>query len=224
MNNFIILFCISVFSFVLITFFAHLILRKNDNKFSILNTLPCETFLHGNNYKITALKLLYVVPFLLLIFASFNVLTLNEKDIYTGIIPVSIALLIISSISFCLLLFLNPKKIHLYIFFFILLFVCTVMNYFVNVYVGITSFRDLTLSTIDIKKLVLAIISGLLLITYIIVFSKSKALLDFKLTRKEKEDGTVELVRPKYFPLAFFQWAGVISTYLTILIIFLQFI
>ena len=221
MINFIILFSISIAIFI-ITIFLSSLLYKDKRKFSLFNTFPYECFLLNDNYKINRLKLLFIVPLMLLIGAAISLVAFVEKELYLGLIPVNISLTIFGCASFALLSFLSPKNIKIYLLFFVILFVSSIMGCALNIYTFVLSLHDIYQATLDIKKIICGGIALCLLLFAICLFISTNASKSFKMTRIDKEDGTYDLIRPKKFPLAYFQWFSIILIYLSNLLLFIQ--
>lgn len=224
MSNFILFFALSITLYILITIFGlKKYYEKNHNKFSFLNMFPFEFFIIENKFMLFC-KIIHLVPLLLLMVAGINLFALNIDNSYVSQVILAYALLVCGTLSFLVLNFIEPKHIKLYLIFFVLLLVSTLVFYAINSFIGISSIFYFKNIELDIKKLVVGIISFSLFITYLIfvIISTKKPL--FNMDSVKNDDGTISHVRPKKFNVAYMQWLSILSLFINTLLTFFLFV
>lgn len=224
MNNFIILYCISIVLTIAILFIGvKFYYKSNNKKFSLLSHLPNE-LLVSDNKKIIMFRTIIVAPLLLLISACLCLVFINVLPLYKTQIFLFVGLILLGVVSFGLLYFLTTNNIKLYLMFFVLLIVMGLMSFAITGYLGFISLTDKTLLEIDIKKIIIACISIILFIFNFALIIKTFNGSLFKMDKETSDDGSMEIKRPKRFPLAYLQWVSLGSLYISSLLMFLLFV
>ena len=169
-------------------------------------------------------KIIHLVPLLLLMVAGINLFALNINISYMSQVILAYALLACGTLSFLVLNFIEPKYIKLYLIFFVLLLVSTLVFYAINSFIGISSIFYFKNIELDIKKLVVGIVSLSLFITYLIfvIISTKKPL--FNMDSVKNDGGTISHVRPKKFNAAYMQWLSILSLFINTLLTFFLFV
>lgn len=224
MNNFIILYCLSIVLTIVILFIGIKFYYKENNKnFSLFSHLPNE-LLVSDNKKIIIFRSVIAIPLLLLISAVLCLLFINILPLYKTQLFLFVGLIFLGVLSFGLLYFLTTNNIKLYLMFLVLLIVMGLMSFAVTSYLGFVSLTDKTLIELDIKKIIIASISSILFIIDFILIIKTFNGSLFKMDKDNNEEGTIEIKRPKRFPLAYLQWSSLLSLYISSLLTFLLFV
>ena len=224
MTNFISLFALSItFLILLIILGIKRYYIENKQKFSFFKMFPFELFVIKNKLSLF-FKIVFLIPIFLLLAAGINIFLLDIGIMYFTQVCFAFALIVLGAFCFLVLYFIKPDNLKIYLMFFVLLLVSSVMLYAINGVMGIMSIFDKGNLEIDIKKIIVGSISVLFFVIYcIFIFICIKKPL-FNMDKINNEDGTLSYVRPKRFPVAYMQWLSLISLFINTLLLFLLFI
>lgn len=220
MNNFIVLYSLAAFIFILLNLFGSYMYKKvNKSSYSFLSHFPFELFNIKNNVRLTAFKCLYIFPLLLLAGAYSSILFINNS-LANPLIIFGLILLMLSLFSFVSLIFLNSNNIKLFILLFVLHFIPSIIILTISIYLSF-SHIDYNIINLYIKELISLIIGCTFLFLLLLSFAFTSKKSWFVLEESDN-NGVKTYIRPKIFPLALYQWVCILLDFISVLLIALS--
>ena len=219
---FIILF-IAIFLFIATTIFSRLYYKKiNKKSYSFLNCFPYELNLNDEGKYNVGLNILFVLSLLFLL--GFFVIL----DMYLTYDKLTIAFIafvvFIGLFGFSFNLFYGMRNVKTHLLFSSLLFISTLVVLVGIAYFGIYHLFDKNTPEYDIKKIVVGFVSFAIFIFYLALIL-SKRLRDWaEMEEVHNEDGTINYVRPKVFPLALYEWLFIVGEFISSILVLVAYI